>query len=312
MTFDLNELSHVRDEISAVLLDNTPKQTLKINNFKEIFFSNLPQDVSENLPGGGCGPNMVAAYAKPECCYEPLITAAFICLAKHINQLKIVDVGALWGHTSFVAGSIFPAIESHFFEMNPRTCDILNKNIDLNSNASAIYKLHHVLLANKNTTCEVTFKHYTARYGNNEGGKPISKFKIARENFKNVIRRFRNKDSNGYYEAQTMRVAKLDDFLNEIEFEPNVIKIDVEGSQFDIVSGALDFIKKNHPILLIEFDEPEAANYIGRTNAELVFLLRSLGYRCIWGDHRKRGSPLIELNEESTINVEINSLGIFF
>ncbi len=306
------ELAQIRDQLNADLINDTPHQTLKINDFKNIYFSNSPADASEHLPGGGCGPNMLAAYSEPEYCYEPLITAFFIALSKTITKIKIVDIGALWGHTSFVAGAIFHDIESHFFEMNPRTCEILEKNIILNSNSTSRYTFHNVLLANKNSTCEVIFKHYTARYGDNEGGKPIGQLKILRENFKNFLRRYRNKESIGFYEKKLMQVARLDDYLNQINFQPNLIKIDVEGSQFDIISGSLEYIKKNHPILLIEFDEPGAANYIGRTNSELVYLLMQMGYRCLWGDHRKRGSTIIELNQQTDVNVEVNSLGIFF
>ena len=94
-------------------------------------------------------------------------------------------------------------------------------------------------------------------------------------------------------------------------FKPNLIKIDVEGSQYNIVEGSRELIQRHRPFLLIEFDQPGAANEIGRTNRDLLKLLCSWGYSCLWGDHRARQSKWVTIQPDSPLDIEVNSLGIF-
>jgi len=293
-------------------IDAQPKQTLQIDGFKPIYFSNEPNSESDNLPGDGCGKNMIDAYPTAHNPYEPGITAFFIWLSHQIHELRMIDIGALWGHTSLVAASMFKESNIQLFEMNPLTSAILQANTKLNHNLNSTFTSHNVLLSNINSETMVTFKHYTARYGNGEGGQNLSKLKILRENLKTRIKKLLHTKSHGMYITQRMKVATLDSIFLDDTFIPNLIKIDVEGSQYNIVDGAKNIIQKHRPILLIEFDEPGAANYIGRTNRELVSLLACWGYCCLWGDHRKRETNFVIIKEDTKLDIEVNSLGIFY
>lgn len=69
---------------------------------------------------------------------------------------------------------------------------------------------------------------------------------------------------------QIVQVATLDNVVNQLNIGPSVIKIDVEGSEFSVLKGSLNTLKKYHPQLIIEI----------HTNADfkLFDFLTSLGY----------------------------------
>jgi FkbM family methyltransferase len=50
---------------------------------------------------------------------------------------------------------------------------------------------------------------------------------------------------------ETIRVIKLDDFITENNINLGLLKLDVEGSEFGTIKGALESIKKFRPVLLI-------------------------------------------------------------
>jgi FkbM family methyltransferase len=56
--------------------------------------------------------------------------------------------------------------------------------------------------------------------------------------------------------------------LDCFDFEPDVIKIDAEGSEFDVIQGGLSTIEKFKPVLLVESGE----------RPEIVSILRDRGY----------------------------------
>ena len=134
---------------------------------------------------------------------------------------------------------------------------------------------------------------------------------MLRENLKSRLKRFLGREGRGDYLIQEMHVKRIDTYCKANGFIPNVIKIDVEGSQFDIISGATEVLEKYHPILLVEFDSPNSANSIGKTNLDVIKFLESYGYKCIWGNHRVKNTKLFLIDSKTEHNIETNSLGIF-
>jgi len=68
-------------------------------------------------------------------------------------------------------------------------------------------------------------------------------------------------------------VIRLDDFLDISGVK--LIKIDVEGMEFDVISGAVETILRHKPVLYVENDKPEKSE-------QLIELIKSLGYRMYW------------------------------
>jgi FkbM family methyltransferase len=312
MHIDTQKLEQLTASLPIRFCDDPVRQSVLIADCQPICFSSSVEERSENLPGGGCGENMRAAYSHPDKPYEPLITAFFYLIRDQVPVLQMVDVGALWGHTSLVAATIFKSSNIHLFEMNPITTKVLNKNMGLNEHLNAQFEVQNVVLSDTDVTTKVTFRHYTARYGNGKGGSKLSRTKILRENFKSVLKRVLHREGRGNYITREMPVRSLDEYCREKHFAPNLIKIDVEGSQHAVLEGAREVLSKHQPLVLVEFDSSDSANNIGKSNRDVLRLMQSMGYRCIWGDHRSRQTHLHHIDTDSDIDIEVNSLAIFY
>ena len=306
----IEKLEQLTRNLEIRFVDHPDLQKIVLPDCPPIYFVSSEFDHSVNLPGGSCGENMRAAYPSAEQPYEPLVTACFQLFSTILPELRLLDVGALWGHTSLLAAAMFNSSNIHLFEMNPITTKFLKKNIAVNNHLSANFYINNILLSNIDTVTEVTFKHYTARMKDTKVNK-IRKLKIIRENLKSKLRRLTGKEGSGDYYIQKMHVNQIDTYCKINDIIPNVIKIDVEGSQFDIISGATEILEKYHPTLLIEFDSPGAANSIGKTNLDVVKFLEKFDYKCIWGNHRIKNTKLFMIDSKTELNIETNSLGIF-
>lgn len=306
----IEKLEQLSKNLKIQFVDDPELQKIELPDCPPIYFASSKLDHSENLPGGSCGENMRAAYPSPEHPYEPLVTACFQHLSSILPEIRMMDIGALWGHTSLLAAAIFESSNIHLFEMNPITTKYLRKNIESNDHLSAHFYINNILLSDIDTVTEVTFKHYAASVKDKTANK-IGNLKVLRENLKSKLKRLIGREGKGDYLKQKMHVSRIDTYCKTNEFVPNLIKIDVEGSQFDIISGATDVLEKYHPILLIEFDSPNSANSIGKSNLDVIKFLERFGYKCIWGNHRIKDTELFIIDSNTEHNIETNSLGIF-
>ena len=312
MQIDVRKLEQLTASLPIRFLDDRVRQSIIIADCEPIYFSSAVEEGSENLPGGGCGENMRSAYSHPDKPYEPLITALFYLIKEQLPNLQMMDVGALWGHTSLVAATIFGKSTIHLFEMNPITTEVLKKNVKFNEHLKAKFDVQNVVLSDIDVTTNVTFKHYTARYGKGKGGSNLSPIKILRENFKSWLKRTFQHDGRGDYITSQMRVRSLDNYCHEKNFVTNLIKIDVEGSQYAVLEGARQVLSQHPSVVLVEFDTADSANNIGKSNRDVLQLMQSMGYRCIWGDHRSRNVHLRQIDTSSKVDIEVNSLAIFY
>jgi FkbM family methyltransferase len=83
-----------------------------------------------------------------------------------------------------------------------------------------------------------------------------------------------NSHSMGRIAAQgavRVETIRLDDFLTEDKQPPDVIKMDIEGGEFSALCGAIEVLKKYHPVIFLATHGPEVHN-------RCVELLKSLDY----------------------------------
>ena len=66
--------------------------------------------------------------------------------------------------------------------------------------------------------------------------------------------------------------------LDNYDLQPSVIKIDAEGHEKNILLGALDTIRKNYPLLILE--------HSAKTVKPLIDILEPLGYRIIYSKQK--------------------------
>jgi hypothetical protein len=75
-----------------------------------------------------------------------------------------------------------------------------------------------------------------------------------------------------------VKAVALDDFCAELALHPSLLKMDVEGSEFDVLTGAKETINRCRPDLLIELH-----HFDGNLGANRVpGLLTGWGYQIEW------------------------------
>ncbi len=93
-------------------------------------------------------------------------------------------------------------------------------------------------------------------------------------------------------ETVQTRMRPLDDLVgNAVVPPPELIKIDVEGAERAVLTGAEDTLSRYHPPVLVEFSCPNCAN-AGYDRMEIIHALRAAGYDRIAGLFRNEDHGL--------------------
>ena len=74
------------------------------------------------------------------------------------------------------------------------------------------------------------------------------------------------------FKSEIIKIKKLDNFF----LKPNFIKIDIEGHEYECILGSIKTIKKNKPILLIEYNP--------KINKKIYNILKRIGYKTYYYD----------------------------
>jgi len=153
-----------------------------------------------------------------------------------------IDIGANIGYHSIYMSKKFKKVYS--FEPQIEIFNILNLNIK------------------KNNITNIVSYNYAI-------GESKKKIKLSCNNNNFIHNSIKKIDENG---CEVINMLKLDDIneLNNIGY----IKIDVEGYEYNVLSGAINLIKKNKPIIIFE-----EHNDIKTFNTpKSILLLKNLGY----------------------------------
>jgi FkbM family methyltransferase len=183
--------------------------------------------------------------------WEPEVIKVVIDTVK--PGMTIIDVGAHIGYYTLIfAKCVGPAGCVLSFEPLPGNFALLQKNVQLN-------KLQNVQLFNQ------------AVFSRTEG------ITITVDDDQP------NPGSGSMYNAKGVRqyqvdAISLDDFCKKSALRPDVLKMDVEGAEYDVLMGATETISRYRPKLLIElhhFDRNIAAHPVPA-------LLTGWGYQIQW------------------------------
>jgi FkbM family methyltransferase len=193
-------------------------------------------------------------------CHEPQLTSLLLPLLK--PGMTVFDIGANIGYyTLLMARKVGHAGSVHAFEINDHVIDLLTRNLEL-ANARNVKLVRRAVAK---TTGEVDF--FVPRPGDEAEG---SLRKSAR-----------------YDSARTVRVASvsLDDYLQENKIEKvDLIKIDVEGAEYEVFEGAKNLLSSAHrPVIMFEALDTACMNF-GVSWLDVVEKLKSFDYRIHQGD----------------------------
>jgi FkbM family methyltransferase len=121
----------------------------------------------------------------------------------------------------------------------------------------------------------------------------ISPFIVGKENKEEVLfyeskfptglhRKFPLKGYANKYKKQ----VSLDSFCENYNIHPEVMKIDVEGSEIEVLEGAERIIKDYRPIIFLSI-HPHLLNEFGKTTNELLDLIKKYGYSLLNMERKK-------------------------
>ena len=155
----------------------------------------------------------------------------------------ILDIGANIGNHSLYFATVMHPQRIYSFEPIKETYEILQKNIEINNLNNVIISFN---IACGAESARGKRKNYDC---NNIGGTSILEC------------------CEGEFDICTIDSMKLKDKIA-------LIKIDVEGFEENVILGALQTIKMNKPVIMVEaFDE-------ANTFWNIYGLLSDLGYKC--------------------------------
>jgi len=179
-----------------------------------------------------------------------------------IHQLNdgdtFIDVGAHYGYFSLLASKLVGGLGKIFaFEASPTTYSIFHKNVDHINNISG----HNLAVSDANGHLKFhEFPNLYSEYNSLD------------------VEQFKNEEWFSKYKPKEVKIRSiiLDDFLNDENLNPKIIKIDVEGAEFKVIKGTKRFLQKNKPIVVLEYLSEERGN---KAHIEAEKLLKSLDFQ---------------------------------
>ena len=166
-----------------------------------------------------------------------------------------VDIGANIGNHSLYFSDFFTEIIA--FEPHPRSFELLKINSTLVNNIKCL----NLGLSSKAREAKLYVN------GRNMSGAKLEK--------------------SSKNESADINLSTLDLVLNELEKKVKVIKIDVEGHEFEVLSGAKKTIIKHQPLILFEQHKDDFSD--GTSN--VIELIRSYGYSHFACVEKKQNIP---------------------
>jgi FkbM family methyltransferase len=189
-------------------------------------------------------------------CYEPNIFAYLKTKLK--EGMVFLDVGANFGlYTVWAARQVGRTGKVISLEPSTRDYDRLQYNVRLNS-----------------------LKNVQALPVGASDSNRMAKFHISGDDApgQNTLGGFVYQDVS---EKQTVdiQLKKIDDILSELRVEHvDVVKIDVEGHEYNVLKGMRSVLERDHPVLVVETQEQSLQKQNSTTQQIFDFLL-SLGYQ---------------------------------
>ena len=210
-------------------------------------------------------------------------------LASYIKNPKIIDIGAHLGESIKNFKKFTTEYKINSFEPNPELFQIINKKFEYDKKIIIKnYAISDVKIDNLYVPILYSFQmRLWASY-------KINFLKNRWENFTSI--KFKN-----------INIKKIKVFsrkLDEFKIKTNLIKIDTEGSELEVVRSGIKTIKKNLPLLIIEFSHK---NY-----RKIKSLLKKLNYESYIFDKSKNILKKINNKDLKKIYSSTTSTNIVF
>ncbi len=84
---------------------------------------------------------------------------------------------------------------------------------------------------------------------------------------------------NNTVQDQVAAILRLDDVFEMLSVVPDLIKIDIEGYEFEALQGMANTLKKYQPVVISELTDAFLIE-LGQSSRQLIEFMESLGYTC--------------------------------
>jgi FkbM family methyltransferase len=173
----------------------------------------------------------------------------------------ILDIGSNFGFYSLVASRINKDVKIVAFEPNPSMFERINHNIALNN-------FNNISVEQKGVSDRKGVLDFFISDDTNTGMSGLAK------------------KSNSREETIQVEVTDIDSFLSENRFPAvSLVKIDVEGNEFNVLKGMKNVLKSDRPVLFIELYNDYLQSF-GHSVSEVIVFMRDMNYSCFEFDKR--------------------------
>lgn len=194
--------------------------------------------------------------------HEPESEKVFKNLFKDANCF--FDIGGNIGYFTLLACATNPDLKVHSFEPLPSNLNSLKTNLSLNPGFQERVTVVEKCLSD--AAGEVNF--YVPPEGECGWGTM------------GTVDETEGSEGNRDWPQITREALSLVDYLKQNpDTQPDLIKIDVEGAEYKVLQGALDYLKeKKVKAFCIELNEPTLKS-CGTSSSEVIALMKGLGYQ---------------------------------
>jgi FkbM family methyltransferase len=252
---------------------------LFLNNDIEIKIDNFKVSASHDK-------NKTSHFLLKKCHFGDDIELSVIKKFSKIKKVYLLDCGANYGFYSLYTASISPLNHVIAFEASEQTCKEFNRNLEINRSLNI--KLENLGVSNSNN-----------KYLKFNESKKDWESSFSHNNFVSSV-------------SQKVRTIKIDDYLKNKKIKDYFLflKIDVEGNEFEVIKSALNTIKKNSPIIIIEFSK---YNFLGKNENYNFFnqFLKKFNYS-IYSVNNKKMKPEQILKMVRTLTKGHETIGNYF
>ena len=250
-----------------------------LNNDIEIKINNFKVSASHDK-------NKTSHFLLKKCHFGDDIELSVIKKFSKIKKVLLLDCGANYGFYSLFAASISPLNRVIAFEASKQTCKEFTRNLEINRSLNI--KLENLGVSNSNN-----------KYLKFNESKKDWESSFSHNNFVSSV-------------SQKVRTIKIDDYLKNKKIKDYFLffKIDVEGNEFEVIKSALNIIKKNSPIIIIEFSK---YNFLEKNENYKFFnqFLKKFNYN-IYSVNNKKMKPEEILKMVRTLTKGHETIGNYF
>ena len=126
----------------------------------------------------------------------------------------------------------------------------------------------------------------------NKAGNLLTKSNKKNLNYRSKISE--RKINDNISKTSNIEIKKLDSYIDYFKEKISILKIDVEGYEFEVIKGALATINRFHPIIIYEVNN----DLIGKKNFyEINNLLKNYEYNLFFIDNKKKLVKCIEFDD---------------